>query len=94
MSWAEIAIGILLGIGIAGILGYISQRIQWARAQSGAYRRPQSVGHQTAQTPIQVVRSSIEASFSCLFWSVVLILFVSLLGFLVYLYFFGFNSLF
>jgi hypothetical protein len=79
------AIGVfLLGAVVAGILGFILQRIQYARGQAGAYRHPQAIVQQTGQTPIQVVRNSIAAGFNCLFWIIVLILFLGLLGYVAY----------
>jgi hypothetical protein len=81
---AEIIVVFLLGAMVAGILGFILQRIQYARGRAGAYRRPQAIVHQTSQTPIQVVRSSVAAGFSCLFWTIVLVLFLGLLGYVAY----------
>jgi hypothetical protein len=91
LSWVDLVIGAVLGISVAGILGYIMGQIRWARGQVGAASRPQSVGHQTAQTPLQVVRGSIAAFFSCIFWTIILILFLIVVVALIYGYFVGFN---
>jgi hypothetical protein len=81
---AGIIVVFVLGAMVAGILGFILQRIQYARGRAGAYRRPQAIVQQTSQTPIQVVRSSVAAGFSCLFWTIVLVLFLGLLGYVAY----------
>jgi hypothetical protein len=94
LSWVDLVIGAVLGISIAGILGYILGRIRWARGRVGAANRPQSISFQTSQTPIQVVRGSIAAFFSCLFWGVVLILFILVVIAAIYGYLGGFDHLF
>jgi hypothetical protein len=86
VSAAEIIAVFLFGGIVAGILGYITQKINWARGRVGKYKSYQEVKQQTKETPIQVVKSSVAASFSCAFWTVVLILFLLLLAYLAYVY--------
>lgn len=66
--------GVLAGFGMAGVLGFVLQRRRLAEKKAGEYKRPQSVTQKTDKTPIQVVRGSIAAWLSSLFWTFVLVI--------------------
>jgi ABC-type Fe3+ transport system permease subunit len=71
--------GLLTGFVMAGVFGFVLQKLRLAQKKAGEYKKPQSVTQKTDKTPIEVVRSSIIAWLSSLFWTVVLI--VVLVGF-------------
>ena len=76
--------GMLVGFLVATAFGVVMGRIRVARGKMGARGRPQTVLQKTAQTPDEVVRSSVAATFSWLLWIVILILLVSIAGLAIY----------
>ena len=53
----------LLGVGVAFVFGFISQRFRLARSAAGAYYKPQSVTMFTKKSPAQVASSCTRQVF-------------------------------
>ena len=70
----SLVIGLVVGFFIAGIAGNIFQRIRKARKTTEAPGKPMIVP--TAGTPQGVINQAAAAARTCLFWTVILIVFV------------------
>ena len=70
----SVIVGIFVGVLIAGVAGSIFQRIQTAQRGMGAPNNPMSV--RTSNTPRDVMQAAARATRTCLFWAMILILFV------------------
>lgn len=80
MAKLEFLKGLVTGFVMAGVFGFVLQKRRLAQKKAGEYKNPQTISQKTEKTPIEVVKSSIVAWFSSLFWTVVLIVVVA--GFL------------
>ena len=63
--------GVFIGVVIAGLYGVVTRRITHNWAGSRAPYQPQHVGHNTAQTPRQVIQAAARAFARFIAWSVV-----------------------
>lgn len=79
--------GFVLGFVIAGGFGYIFRRIDLALNGMRSPDRPMNVP--TANTPRSVMEAAAAAFRQCLFWSIVMVLFVVAAVFLLYGILFG-----
>lgn len=93
LNWVDLVLGAVIGILVAGILGYILQQIRWARGSLNTYRAPHNDLSDEAD-PYKIARGMVGKFFSAVFWTIMLILFVTVVGALIYGYFVGFDSLF
>ena len=82
MAKNDFLAGVVVGFLIAGILGYILQRIRLSQARMGASGRKQTVRMETDRAPIEVVRDSATGAVSCFVWIIILLAFGGLLFFL------------
>jgi nitrate reductase gamma subunit len=74
--------GLVFGFIAAGLIGLILNRIREARARMGQRNRPLNTfpdAIQPRMTPASIVRNSLLATFSCVFWIIVLVVVVLLL---------------
>jgi uncharacterized membrane protein YraQ (UPF0718 family) len=60
--------GFLSGIIIAGIAGFVLQRIRLARARTKAAHNKQPIAGQTKQSPLEVVRQARQARIEIIGW--------------------------
>jgi hypothetical protein len=60
--------GFASGVLVAGVLGFVLQRIRLASARSRADRNRQAVAGQTGQTPREVVRQARRARIEIFVW--------------------------
>jgi len=78
----------LLGAGfgflVAGVLGFVLQRIHWLRGRVGAFGRSQTVMQDTNRTPAEVARDSLQAFVGCVFWGIVLLVVLAGIGWVLY----------
>ena len=75
-------VGLVVGAAIASGFGYISRRIQLARNAMRSPDRPMNVS--TVNTPRSVMEAAAAGFRQCLFWSIVMVLFLGAAGFLLY----------
>lgn len=74
--------GLVYGLIAAGLIGLILNRIREARARMGQRNRPLNTfpdAVQARMTPASIVRKSLLATFSCVFWVIVLVVAVLIL---------------
>lgn len=74
--------GLIVGAVIAGGFGYISGRIRLARNAMRSPDRPMTIP--TQNTPRSVMEAAAAALRQCLFWSIVMVLFVGIVVFLIF----------
>lgn len=65
--------GFLMGVLMAGILGFVLQQRRLAGVRKGAYRRPQKIELKTEKTPGKVVWSSCVACVEYYLWTMLLV---------------------
>ena len=78
----SLLVGLILGVLIAGVAGNILQRIRLARLGMSLPNRPMAV--RTEGTPRGIIQNASRAARTCLFWALVLILFLVIAGGFVY----------
>lgn len=78
MNSEEVAFfsGLLLGVFVAGTVGFMFQKILKARNDMRAPDRPMNVP--TGKTPRSVMASAAEAARTCMLWSFALVLFLAI----------------
>jgi hypothetical protein len=72
----ELCRGIVYGFILAGIIGFLLNRIRHARARTGQMRQPLDTFPDAAQpglTPLGIVRKGTCSMFACAFWLVLLL---------------------
>ena len=74
----------LLGFVVAGIFGFVLQKLRAAQKKVGSYKKPQSVTQETDKTPLQIVKGSIAAFLGCVLWAVLLAALLALIAWLTF----------
>jgi hypothetical protein len=69
----DFCFGIVIGVVVAGLLGFVLQQVLFLVKRVQAADKPQKIFHETAQTPSQVVGSSVRAGCTLFILTIVVI---------------------
>lgn len=64
----EFYFGLMVGVVLAGFVGFVLGRIREEQKKIGSEKKPQKVMVETKKTPVQVVRESQAASVRVIAW--------------------------